>query len=210
MLVRWYLLLLPQLIVRDDYELADSHQPQWKSLRTSENQHMSAIMTGFQGLEPISLGSKWSATGSFTMAMFTWKCWMTSGHHPDWHGCRASAFAAGRGEAAQAWRLVMSSLRSTKTRVFSCGDVTPTWDSTSDEIPPLQAALEQVKESERQGVSQLEAKVWKWQSGPPPRGAWFWLKLYRFLCKTIYESSTKLYVAFFCLELSICPDWNHT
>jgi hypothetical protein len=76
--------------------------------------------------------------------------------------------------------------------------------------PPLQAALEQVKESERQGVSQLEAKVWKWQSGPPPRGAWFWLKLYRFLCKTIYESSTKLYVAFFCLELSICPDWNHT
>lgn len=53
----------------------------------------------------------------------------------------------------------MSSLRSTKTRVFSCGDVTPTWDSTSDEIPPLQAALEQVKESERQGVSQLEAKV---------------------------------------------------
>ena len=136
MLVRWYLLLLPQLIVRDDYELADSHQPQWKSLRTSENQHMSAIMTGFQGLEPISLGSKWSATGSFTMAMFTWKCWMTSGHHPDWHGCRASAFAAGRGEAAQAWRLVMSSLRSTKTRVFSCGDVTPNLGFNVRRNPP--------------------------------------------------------------------------
>ena len=48
------------------------------------------------------------------------------------------------------------------------GDVTPTWDSLSNEIPSAQAALEQVKETERQGASQLEAKVWKRPSGPPP------------------------------------------
>ena len=79
----------------------------------------------------------------------------------------------------------------------------------SSKFRALQAALEQVKEAERQGASQLEAKACR-ESGPPGNSTVFCAKRSKLWQSILVSEYPAMLCGLFCLELSICPDWNHT